>query len=69
VGWANVLRPVSPRTRRTGWRSYSPSAAISSGCTPSAAASTRRRRHNKPALAPPGDSLNDLGAPFGGSAA
>jgi hypothetical protein len=35
----------------------------------STGAITIYRRHNKPALAPPGDSLDDLEAPFGGSAA
>jgi hypothetical protein len=35
----------------------------------STGAITTYRRHNKPALAPPGDSLDDLEAPFGGSAA
>ena len=35
----------------------------------STAAITTYRRHNTPALAPPGDSLDDLEAPFGGSAA
>ena len=35
----------------------------------STGAITTYRRHNKPALAPPGDSLDQLEAPFGGSAA
>jgi hypothetical protein len=35
----------------------------------STGAITTYRRHNKPALGPEGDSLDDLEAPFGGSAA
>jgi hypothetical protein len=54
--------------RRSGWPAVALTETTAAIQNPTGAITTYRR-HNKPALGPEGDSLDDLEASFGGSAA